>query len=92
MSKKNVIFGFVLGLLANLLGIVLYILLFSKQSISESLASAAQFNVTGKLVSLGAILNLILFFVFIKSRQDDKARGVLMATVMVAIIVMLNKF
>ena len=91
MIRRDVIIGFLLGLLANLIGIAIYIALFSKEGFTDSIKSAMHFNFIGKLVSLGAILNLILFFIFIKTKQDNKARGVLLATLMAAIIVIVNK-
>ncbi|AOR29071.1 hypothetical protein FORMB_20430 [Formosa sp. Hel1_33_131] len=39
----------------------------------------------GKLISLGAILNLICFFYFIRKRQDARAGGVLTATIIIAL-------
>ena len=45
----------------------------------------------GKLISLGAILNLLVFFFFIQKKQDFRARGVLLATILVAIITFIIK-
>lgn len=91
MVRKDVIIGFIIGLLANIFGVAIYIFLFSEEGFIDSIKSASNFNFIGKLVSLGAILNLIIFFVFIKTNQDHKARGVLLATLMAAIIVIINK-
>lgn len=91
MIRKDVIIGFVLGLLANLIGICIYIFFFSKEGFEGTIKSAISFNFIGKLVSLGAILNLIVFFILLKMNQDHKARGVLLATLMAAIIVIVNK-
>ena len=91
MIRKDVIIGFLLGILANIIGICIYIILFSKEGFEGTIKSAVSFNFIGKLVSLGAILNLVVFFVLIKMNQDNKARGVLLATLMAAIIVIINK-
>ncbi len=91
MVRKDVVIGFFIGVIANLVGMAIYISLFSKEGIMETIRSAFVLNFIGKLVSLGAILNLIIFFVFIKTNQDHKARGVLLATLMAAIIVIINK-
>ena len=91
MIRRDVIIGFIIGLLANLAGIALYIVLFSKEGFEGTLKSAVNFSFIGKLVSLGAILNLIVFFILIKMNQDHKARGVLLATLLAAIIVIVNK-
>ena len=91
MIRKDVIIGFIIGLLANLIGICIYIFFFSKEGFEGTLKSAMSFNFIGKLVSLGAILNLVTFFVLIKMNQDHKARGVMLATLLAAIIVIVNK-
>lgn len=91
MIRKEVVIGFLIGILANLVGIVIYIVLFSREGFIDTLKSAYNFNFIGKLVSLGAILNLIIFFIYIRLNQDHKARGVLMATLMAAIAVIVNK-
>jgi uncharacterized membrane protein YesL len=91
MIRKDVIIGFIIGIVANIVGIALYIILFSKEGFEGTIKSAVNFSFIGKLVSLGAILNLVVFFVLIKKNQDHKARGVLLATLMAAIIVIINK-
>lgn len=91
MVRRDVIIGFIIGLLANLVGIALYIVLFSKEGFEGTLKSAITFSFIGKLVSLGAILNLIVFFILIKMNQDHKARGVLLATLLAGIVVIINK-
>lgn len=91
MIRKDVIIGFIIGIIANIIGIALYILLFSKEGFEGTLKSAVNFNYIGKLVSLGAIVNLIVFFILIKKNEDHKARGVLLATLAAAIIVIINK-
>ena len=91
MIRKDVIIGFLLGLLANVVGICIYIFFFSKEGFMDTIRSATSFNFIGKLVSLGAILNLAVFFILIKMNQDNKARGVLLATLAAAIIVIVNK-
>jgi hypothetical protein len=45
----------------------------------------------GKLISLGAILNLICFFYFIRNKQDSRAGGVLAVTILIAITTFLIK-
>ena len=91
MIRKDVIIGFIIGIAANIVGIALYILLFSKEGFAGTIRLAVNFSFIGKLVSLGAILNLVVFFILIKRNEDHKARGVLLATLVAAIIVIVNK-
>jgi hypothetical protein len=54
-------------------------------SIIESLKNSYYEKFLGKLISLGAILNVLVFFVFIKKNQDQRAKGVLLFTIFLAI-------
>ncbi len=91
MNKKDVILGFIIGVIANLIGIVIYILLLSKEGFIETITSAIENRYLGKLISIGAILNLLVFFFFIRKKEDNKVRGVLSATLMTAISIIINK-
>lgn len=78
--------GFVLGGVVNALGVVLAALILGKDfDLMFTLSRAFQDNFIGKLISLGAGLNLILFFYFIRKRYDDQAKGVLYLTIATAI-------
>ena len=84
--KKDIFIGIFTGLLANTLGILLYILIFSKEGINATITKALAEGYLGKIISLGAVLNLIAFFIFIKKNEIYKARGVLLATIVIAVI------
>ncbi|WP_405208384.1 hypothetical protein [Aquimarina sp. LLG6339-5] len=92
MIKKEILLGFFTGILANAIGIILYILLFSELSITETLKAAQQNNFLGSLIALGAILNLIIFFLFLKQNKPYRARGVLLATLIAAVSIAISKF
>lgn len=92
MIKKEITIGFITGIIANTVGIVLYILLFSELNITETLKAAQQNNFLGSLIALGAILNLIVFFLFLKQNKPYRARGVLLATLVAAVGIAISKF
>ncbi len=83
--------GFAVGIIANSIGVLIYILLFSDLGIVESIQAAHEAEQIGSLLALGAILNLIAFFGFLKIRRDERARGVLLATVLTALIILYYK-
>jgi len=86
MIKKEIFIGFFVGMLANSIGLLLAaIFLGNGQSISVVIKQSISEDIFGKLVTIGAILNLVAFFIFIKKKQDYRARGVILATVLVAI-------
>jgi len=80
-----------MGILATVIGIFLYISLFSELDIKTTLIEAANNDYLGKVIALGAALNFIPFFIFIKKNEIYKARGVLLATVLVAVIIAITK-
>ena len=90
-NKKELIIGFVVGIIANTVGTLLYILLFSDFGIAETFEAAVQQGHVGSLLALGAILNLIAFFGFLKIRRDQRAKGVLIATILTAMIILYYK-
>lgn len=89
---KEVLIGLIIGLLANLAGTYLYIFFFSKLSLKSTLQGALENDFLGSLIALGAILNLIVFFILLKKNQFYRARGVVLATVLAAIAVLVSKF
>ncbi|WP_299529493.1 hypothetical protein [Ulvibacterium sp.] len=89
--KKELLIGFVVGIIANTLGTLLYILLFSDLGIMETFYAALEQGHIGSLLALGAILNLIAFFGFLKIRRDQRAKGVLIATILTALIILYYK-
>lgn len=90
--KKEILIGIITGVIANTLGVILYILSFSDKGIDATLQQSLSDGFFGKIVTLGAVLNLVAFFLYIKKKQDYRARGVLLATVIIAIFVMIRKF
>ncbi len=90
-NKKKVFTGFVTGLAANGIGVLVYVLLFSELSVWKTLRMAYQEGFLGSVIALGAILNLFVFFWFIRKRRDYHARGVLMATLVVAVLLLFYK-
>jgi cytochrome bd-type quinol oxidase subunit 1 len=87
MIKKEIIIGLITGFIANISGLVLAILFLNDNpSIIEVVVKSFEERLLSKLISLGAIMNLFVFFVYIKKRQENRAKGVLMATIIIAII------
>ena len=89
-NKKEVLLGVIYGIISSLIGLILAILILSENnSIIESLKNSYYENFLGKLISLGAILNVIVFFVFIKKNQDQRAKGILLLTIFLAILTLI---
>ena len=97
LNKKEILLGIFSGFLANIVGTIFsVIILFQEIKISNILKilnDSISDNFITKLISLGAVMNLIVFFVFLRYDYEEKARGVLVATFIIAILtIYLNNF
>ncbi|WP_394974811.1 hypothetical protein [uncultured Croceitalea sp.] len=91
MNKKDILIGFIVGVTANTIGTLLYILLFSDFGIIDTFKAAIAQEHIGSLLALGAILNLVAFFGFLRLKRDHRARGVMMATILTALVILYYK-
>ncbi|MEM9000169.1 MAG: hypothetical protein AAGB24_07880 [Bacteroidota bacterium] len=91
MDRKEIFIGFVVGIIANSFGTMLYIVLFSDLGIVETYHAAVAQDHIGSLLALGAILNLVAFFGFLRLKRDYRARGVMMATLLTAMVILYYK-
>lgn len=87
MIKKEILTGFLVGIASNLLGMLIYILLFSELSLQKTLVESIEKDFMGTLITAGAILNFLPFFLFLKKDQVFRARGVLLASILAALII-----
>ena len=90
--KKDILIGSLVGLLANLIGLfIITTLLGQGDDFMSVIKAASTEGFLGKLISLGAVLNLVAFFIFIRKKQDYRAKGVLLITVFIAVFTFVFK-
>ncbi|HSQ47789.1 MAG TPA: hypothetical protein VLM44_12835 [Lutibacter sp.] len=87
--KKEILIGFLVALVATSFGCFLFIEFFSPLDFEKSLELIKEGNLEGKILVLGAIAKFFVFFVFLKKKQINRARGVIMETFLIAFIVLL---
>ncbi|ESU21644.1 hypothetical protein FCR2A7T_00980 [Flavobacterium cauense R2A-7] len=86
MNKKDLFIGVLIGLLTASLGCILFLYLFTEaRSLSDLQMVRAQ-GLMGKLITLGAIFNLIAFFILLKFEKELMAKGIILATIILAIL------
>ena len=90
--KKDILIGFLVGIFATATGIFMYLEYFSDFGFEETFRLIKKGNLFGKVLSIAAIPNLFVFFIFLKKKQDHRAKGVLMAVFLIAFITLLLKF
>jgi hypothetical protein len=89
---KEILIGFLIGLVANISGSYLYIFFFSKYKLETTIEIALEQDVLGNIIALGALLNLGVFFIYLKKKKYYRARGVIAATLLAALVIVIAKF
>jgi hypothetical protein len=87
------IVGFIPGMLAPLLGVVLfYVAKFNHLSFAEYLTFVKMPHIFSPMMSLGVVMNLFVFFIFIQRNYYRAARAVIFACILYSIPILWVKF
>jgi len=89
MIKQEVFKGFLVGLLSTCIGVAICTFIISQiklSGFSETFISFKNDDKLWMLLALGAIPNLVFFFLFLKKDLEYRARGIVLATLLVAFI------
>ncbi|MEO8763742.1 MAG: hypothetical protein ABI416_05620 [Ginsengibacter sp.] len=93
-KKDNFLFGLTLGLIAPLIGFMLFkIYKFNGLTLSEMLQwMKFNPNLISISISVSLMANAILFTIYINGHRDKTAKGIFILTVAYAIIAMIFKY
>jgi putative flippase GtrA len=86
MKKIDLFYGIIIGIITSFIGSYLFIVVFTPYSFLGGLQILKFESKLGKIITLGAILNLVLFFGLLKYDKELMARGVLLAMIILTII------
>lgn len=93
--KKEIFIGFLVGIISTTLGVILCTFIVSQLK-GEGFMNTFNLYLNSKnlwmLLTLGALPNLAAFFGFLKINREYRARGVLLATFIIAITAYLIYF
>lgn len=93
-NKKDVIIGAIVGLCTTVLGTFLYLMFVAYQR-NASLGALWDFATNSSEISsvvvFGAALNFAAFFGFLHFNKEEKAKGVLVITILIAVAVLIHK-
>lgn len=91
--KDSILLGIPTGLIGPVIGVlVFYYVNFSTSDFSSFFRMAAQQNLLSPLLSLCAIINLAIFFLFIKINHLHTARGIILSTFVYGVVIVGLKF
>ena len=85
MKKTDLLIGALIGFASTFIGVYLFLTLYMKLEFVEGIKGLNSKGLLGKVVTLGAILNLIIFFVLLKLNKELMARGVVLSLIILAV-------
>jgi len=89
MKKIDLFYGVLIGIACCLLGSYIFIKAYMDLPLMESVQALRAQGSLGKLITLGAVLSLIAFFVLLKYNKDLMARGVILSLIILSIFTLL---
>ena len=94
MSEKKfntLLTGLIPALILPALTLLGFWIIKSDRGLMEFMQQFQQMDMLSKMVSLAAIPNLLLFFLFIWTNRNFSARGVIFATLLLAFLMLILK-
>ncbi|MBJ25582.1 MAG: hypothetical protein CMC91_05545 [Flavobacteriaceae bacterium] len=87
MKTKNILNGFISGLLASITGMILISVILSQVTLEESLIQLYYQKRLGSLISIGALINLPIFFIAIKKEKYDFSLGLILISLFFVVLI-----
>lgn len=86
MQKIDFIYGFFIGISTAFIGAYLFMKIKTDFNFIEGIQIVYSQGILGKLITLGTILNVVVFFALLQFKKELMARGVVFATIILALI------
>jgi hypothetical protein len=85
-NSTEILLGLGIGIITSALGCFLFIQLFTKFTFLAGIQLLQAEGKLGKIITLGTILDLIVFWRLLKSNKEFMARGIILAVIILTII------
>lgn len=89
MKKIDLLWGVLCSFLVTLLGSYIFIEAFTGYHFMDGITFFKSQGLLGKIITLGAILNILLFYILLKFNKELMARGVILGMILLTIITLL---
>ena len=86
MNKIDLLIGFIIGIIASVLGMFLYVTIVMHTDFLAGIQTMKNEGQLGKIITLGSIVDLIVFAVLLKMNKELMARGVVLAVIALTIV------
>jgi hypothetical protein len=88
-NKTDILLGFSIGIITSVFGCFLFILLFTKFTFFAGIELMQAEGKLGKIITLGTVLDLGVFWTLLKLNKEFMARGVILAVIIITLITVL---
>jgi len=88
-NKTDLLLGFSIGIISAVFGCFLFIQLFTKFTFSTGIELMKAEGKLGKIITLGTVLDLGVFWALLKLNKEFMARGVILAVIVLTLITLL---
>ncbi|MBC8266025.1 MAG: hypothetical protein H8E84_03575 [Flavobacteriales bacterium] len=85
---KQLIKGLFVGLTAPIVAFVIYVAFYLEADVFETFNSLVKINKLTHVISLSVLINLLIFFMNLKTNREVMAKGILFATFIYAFIIL----
>jgi hypothetical protein len=86
MRKIDLLIGALIAIITTVIGSFLFITLKTKYSFVDGVLELKSQGILGKIITLGAVLNILIFFTLLKFNKEMMARGIVLGVIVLAII------
>ncbi|MDR0227651.1 MAG: hypothetical protein LBI72_01070 [Flavobacteriaceae bacterium] len=86
---KEIVIGFLLGVLFTIIGAEVYLRIFTNFDLFLNFDFICKTGLIGKITAIGSLLNLLLLTFYINRGEDFRARGCVLAVIILTLITFL---
>ncbi len=86
MNKTDLLKGIIIGIITTVIGIYAFIWILTPWDFISGIQILKQQGHLGKVITLGSILNMIIFAVLYKMKKDLMAKGIIFAVILLTIL------
>lgn len=90
--NNQLIKGTLVGIIAPVVAFVVYVAFYLEKEIIETLNTLIAIDRLTHAMSLSVLINLLIFFMKLKTNRERAARGVLLATILYGLTIAVLKF
>lgn len=87
--KIHLLYGTILGLLLGFLGAYLFLKIFTNYSFIDGWNALKFQGEHGKLIAIGALPNMLAFFILLKFDKEMMARGIILSMLILTVITLM---